>query len=56
MQNNESSIIIYNTPNGKASVALYTRVGKVWLNLQQIAEHFGAKTEFRSTCGLCTEM
>ena len=41
MQNNESNIIIYNTPDGKASVALYTRDGKVWLNQLQIAELFG---------------
>lgn len=41
MQNNESNIIIYNTPDGKASVALYTREGKVWLNQKQIAELFG---------------
>ena len=41
MQNNESNIIIYNTPDGKASVALYTRDGKVWLNQKQIGELFG---------------
>ncbi len=41
MPNNESNIIIYNTPDGKASVALYTRDGKVWLSQQQIAELFG---------------
>ncbi len=41
MQNNESNIIIYNTPDGKASVALYTRDGKVWLSQKQIAELFG---------------
>lgn len=41
MQNNESNIIIYTTQDGKASVALYTRDGKVWLNQAQIAELFG---------------
>lgn len=41
MPNNESNIIIYTTPDGKASVALYTRDGKVWLNQKQIAELFG---------------
>lgn len=41
MINNESNIIIYNTPDGKASVALYTRDGKVWLNQKQIGELFG---------------
>lgn len=41
MQNSESNIIIYTTQDGKASVALYTRDGKVWLNQKQIAELFG---------------
>lgn len=45
MINNESNIIIYNTPDGKASVALYTRDGKVWLNQQQIAELFGTSKQ-----------
>lgn len=33
-------IIIYNTPDGKASVALLTRDGNVWLSRKQIAELF----------------
>lgn len=37
----EQNIIIYNTPDGKASVALYAKDGKIWLNQQQIAELFG---------------
>lgn len=41
MHNNESNIIIYNTSDGKASVALYTRDGNVWLSQKQIAELFG---------------
>lgn len=41
MQNNESNMIIYTTQDGKASVTLYTRDGKVWLNQQQIAKLFG---------------
>lgn len=41
MPNNESNIIIYTSQDGKASVALYTRDGKVWLNQKQIAELFG---------------
>lgn len=45
MISNESNIIIYNTPDGKASVALYTRDGKVWLNQQQIAELFGTSKQ-----------
>lgn len=32
MNSNESNIITYNTPDEKASVALYTRDGKVWLD------------------------
>ena len=36
-----SNIIIYNTIDGKASVALYARDGKIWLNQQQMAELFG---------------
>lgn len=33
-------VIIYNTPDGKASVALLTRDGNVWLSRKQIAELF----------------
>jgi len=39
-QNNKQNIIIYNTPDGKASVSLYTNDGKVWMNQNQIAELF----------------
>ena len=35
------NIIIYNTIDGKASVAIYAKDGKIWLNQQQIAELFG---------------
>lgn len=38
---NEQNIIIYNTIDGKVSVALYAKDGKIWLNQQQIAELFG---------------
>lgn len=34
------NIIIYNTIDGKASVALYAKDGKIWLNQQQMAELF----------------
>ena len=40
MRNNESNIIIYNTIDGKASVALYARDGSVWMNQNQLAELF----------------
>ena len=37
---NESSIIIYNTLDGKASVTLYAKDGSVWMNQTQLAELF----------------
>ena len=37
---NRQNIIIYRTTDGKASVALYAKDGKVWLNQQQMAELF----------------
>ena len=40
MPNTESNIIIYNTIDGKASVALYAKDGKIWLNQMQMAELF----------------
>ena len=33
-------LIIYNTPDGHSSVALYAKDGNVWLNQAQIAELF----------------
>ena len=33
-------IIIYNIPDGKASVALYARVWSVWMNQKQLVELF----------------
>lgn len=38
--NPQSNIIIYNTPDGKASVSLYTKDGNVWMNQNQLAELF----------------
>ena len=40
MDRNESNIIIYNTIDGKASVVLYARDGRVWMNQNQLAELF----------------
>lgn len=40
MQEGEKNIIIYNTIDGKASVALYAKDGMVWMNQNQIAELF----------------
>ena len=40
MSQSDSSIIIYNTLDGKASVALYAHDGSVWMNQNQLAELF----------------
>ncbi len=40
MNQNKQDIIIYNTADGKASVALYARDGMVWMNQNQLAELF----------------
>lgn len=36
----DNQIIIYNTPDGRASVSLYARDGSVWMNQNQLAELF----------------
>ena len=36
----QQNIIIYRTADGRASVALYAKDGKIWLNQQQMAELF----------------
>jgi hypothetical protein len=38
MDNN--NIVIYNTQDGKAKVALYAKDGSVWMNQNQLAELF----------------
>ena len=38
--NEQQNIIIYWTVDGRASVALYAKDGKIWLNQQQMAELF----------------
>lgn len=40
MDSTEQNIIIYNTPDGKASVSLYTQDGGVWMNQNQLATLF----------------
>lgn len=40
MSENKGNIIIYNTPDGKASIALYAKDGMVWMNQNQLAELF----------------
>ena len=41
MTNQPSNIIIYNTADGRVSMALYAHDGKIWLNQQHMAELFG---------------
>lgn len=38
-------LIIYNTPDGRTSVALYAKDGNVWLNQSQIAELFATSKQ-----------
>ena len=38
--NDQQNIIIYRTADGRSSVALYAKDGKIWLNQQQMAELF----------------
>ncbi len=40
MEDNQQSIIIYNTDDGKAVVSLYAQDGMVWMNQNQLAELF----------------
>ena len=49
MPNQPSNIIIYNTTDGKASVALYAKDGRIWLNQQQMAA-------LGSVASLCKEL
>ena len=43
--NDQKNIIIYRTTNGRASVALYAKDGKIWLNQQQMAELFATSKQ-----------
>ncbi len=45
MQEEKQNIIIYNTPDGKASVALYAKDETVWMNQSQIAELFATSKQ-----------
>ncbi len=40
-----NDLIIYNTPDGKSSIALYAKDGSVWLNQTQIAELFATSKQ-----------
>ena len=43
--NEQQNIIIYRTADGRASVALYAKDGKIWLNQQQMAELFATSKQ-----------
>lgn len=40
-----NNLIIYNTADGKASVALYAQDGMIWLNQNQLAELFATSKQ-----------
>jgi len=44
----QQNIIIYRTVDGRASVALYAKDGKIWLNQQQMAELFATSKQLIS--------
>ena len=45
MSDQERNIIIYRTADGNASVALFAKDGKIWLNQQQMAELFATSKQ-----------
>lgn len=45
MSNDQPNIIIYRTADGKSSVALFAKDGKVWLSQQQMAELFATSKQ-----------
>jgi hypothetical protein len=46
--NDQQNIIIYRTADGRSSVALYAKDGKIWLNQQQMAELFATSKQLIS--------
>ena len=44
-ENKQQNIIIYNTADGKASVALYAQDGNIWMNQNQLAELFATSKQ-----------
>jgi len=44
----QQNIIIYRTADGQASVALFAKDGKIWLNQQQMAELFATSKQLIS--------
>lgn len=45
MSSEESTIIIYNTSDGKSKVSLFAKDGSVWMNQSQIAELFATSKQ-----------
>jgi len=45
MSETEQNLIIYNTKDGKASVALFARDGNLWMNQSQLAELFATSKQ-----------
>lgn len=45
MSNDQSNMIIYRTADGKSSVALFAKDGKIWLSQQQMAELFATSKQ-----------
>ena len=43
--NDQPNMIIYRTADGKSSVALYAKDGKIWLSQQQMAELFATSKQ-----------
>jgi hypothetical protein len=48
IMDDQQNIIIYRTADGRASVALYAKDGKIWLNQQQMAELFATSKQLIS--------
>lgn len=48
MNDEQQNIIIYRTADGRASVALFAKDGKIWLNQQQMAELFATSKQLIS--------
>ncbi|TVR88205.1 MAG: DNA-binding protein [Saprospirales bacterium] len=45
MSKYKGNIIIYNTPDGKAFIALYAKDGSVWMSQSQLAELFATSKQ-----------
>ena len=48
MSNDQPNMIIYRTADGKSSVALFAKDGKIWLSQQQMAELFATSKHLRT--------